>query len=98
MIAPGVPFRSAWMSAQPVRLIVALSTITVAFTIGWSETLTAGVTFAPGVTLTVGVGVTFTPGVTLTVGVGVTFTAASSTLTFTVSVYEAFSRVCDGGP
>ncbi len=84
MIAPGVPFRSAWMSAQPVRLIVALSTITVEFTIGWSETLTAGVTFAPGVTLTV--------------GVGVTFTAASSTLTFTVSVYEAFSRVCDGGP
>ncbi len=57
------------MFTQPVWLITARSTLTVSFTIGWSETLRAGVTFSVGV------------GVTFTVGVGVTFTSAPGTLT-----------------
>ncbi len=44
------------MLNQPVWLITALSTLTVSFTIGWSETTRAGVTFTGGM----GVGVTFT--------------------------------------
>ncbi len=68
----------------------------------------SGVTFpvGSGVTFPVGSGVTFPvgSGVTFPVGSGVTFPVGSGvtpppgTLTFTNSVYEAFSGVWPGGP